>query len=363
VKQIDRNALERTVLQSAAVKAALGWTGILAVLVSYGTLAATGPIAGAACESPPPLHCPDANCPGDLIANLGNATDAKTGRKFFLDYPCDLKPGEKVTFVLNLHGGGSIGNWQRHYFPVMDLKDKYRLVVATPSGVVRAWDPKNDDEHLQNIVDLVYEQFGARNIKAFWLAGHSQGGQTANRLLLTEPYKRKLTGWVSLSGGRLGSKRAEVRAAIPGSPPPPAPTAPAAGTTPRGDPALVADASILPDYNFSHIYETGEHELTAAGMPDNSKWAQQLKCKPREQRADVVDTKAGYVNDSREQKNPNAIWGLKARPGTAEVFVYPGCEKGRVVADIIRKDKGHTEGLEPNVTEQIVKLMLSVRNP
>jgi hypothetical protein len=33
------------------------------------------------------------------------------------------------------------------------------------------------------------------------------------------------------------------------------------------------------------------------------------------------------------------------------------------VADIIRKDKGHTEGLEPNVTEQIVKLMLSVRNP
>ena len=64
-----------------------------------------------------------------------------------------------------------------------------------------------------------------------------------------------------------------------------------------------------------------------------------------------------------EQKKPNAIWGLKARPGTAEVFVYPGCEKGRVVADIIRNDKGHTEGLEPNVTEQIVKLMLSVRMP
>jgi len=96
-------------------------------------------LAGVACQSPPPLHCPDENCPGELIANQGNATDPKTGRKFFLDYPCDLKSNEKVTFVLNLHGGGSIGNWQRHYFPIMDLKEKYRLVVASPSGVVRAW--------------------------------------------------------------------------------------------------------------------------------------------------------------------------------------------------------------------------------
>ena len=57
----------------------------------------------------------------------------RTGRKFFLDYPCDLKRGEKVTFVLSLHGGGSYGNWQRHYFPIVDYKDKYRLVIATPN--------------------------------------------------------------------------------------------------------------------------------------------------------------------------------------------------------------------------------------
>src|SRR5882724_11902851 len=176
--------------------------------------AAQKQIAGATCESPPPLHCPDADCPADLIANLGNATDPKTGRKFFLDYPCDLQPNEKVTFVLNLHGGGSIGNWQRHYFPIMDLKEKYRLVVATPSGVVRAWDAKNDDEHLHNIVALVYEQFGAKNIKAFWLAGHSQGGQTSNRLINENFYRDRLTGWVSLSGGRLGSKREDIRAPI-----------------------------------------------------------------------------------------------------------------------------------------------------
>jgi hypothetical protein len=43
------------------------------------------------------------------------------------------------------------------------------------------------------------------------------------------------------------------------------------------------------------------------------------------------------------------------------VFVYRGCRDGRVVADVVRIDKGHTEGLEPKITEEIVKLMLSAR--
>jgi hypothetical protein len=32
-----------------------------------------------------------------------------------------------------------------------------------------------------------------------------------------------------------------------------------------------------------------------------------------------------------------------------------------VVADVVRIDKGHTEGLEPRITEELVKLMLSAR--
>jgi hypothetical protein len=32
-----------------------------------------------------------------------------------------------------------------------------------------------------------------------------------------------------------------------------------------------------------------------------------------------------------------------------------------VVADIARIDKGHTEGLEPHVTEELVKLMVSAK--
>jgi hypothetical protein len=53
--------------------------------------------------------------------------------------------------------------------------------------------------------------------------------------------------------------------------------------------------------------------------------------------------------------------GLKPGPGRARVFVYPECSDKRVVADVIRLDKGHTEGLEPKVTEEIVKLMLSAK--
>jgi pimeloyl-ACP methyl ester carboxylesterase len=291
-----------------------------------------------------------------------------TGRNFFLDYPCDLQPGEPVTFLLNLHGGGSIGNWQRHYFPAMDYKESHRLVIASPSGIVRAWMADNDDEHLRNIVELVYEQFGVENIAAFWLVGHSQGGQTSNRLINNDPLIReRLTGWVSLSGGRLGSLRSEVRAPIPGAPTPPTapPTTDTGATpppTPGGGMRLVADASVLPDFAFSHIYSSGEHELTSAGLPPDSKWAEQLGCGPQTRAADVVDTEGGYVYDSREQPNRNKVWGLDPRPGTAAVYVYPDCDGGHVVADVIRLDKGHTEGLEPKVTEAIIELMLSVKD-
>ena len=76
---------------------------------------------------------------------------------------------------------------------------------------------------------------------------------------------------------------------------------------------------------------------------------------------DVVDTKAGYVYDTSGTRAPNKIWGLAPGPGAAHVYVYPRCKGGHVVADVVRLGKGHTEGLEPNVTEEIVKLMVSVR--
>ena len=73
----------------------------------------------------------------------------------------------------------------------------------------------------------------------------------------------------------------------------------------------------------------------------------------------VVDTEPGYVHDGSRQNPGSRAWGLLPRPGTAETYVYPGCRDGRVVADVVRLDKGHTEGLEPAVTEGLVRLMLS----
>ena len=160
-------------------------------------------IAGAPCVTPPALHCPDNDCASDRVINQGPVTEMKTRRTYFLDYPCDLKPGEPLTFVLSLHGAGSYGNWQRHYFPILDHKDKYRLVIATPNSPTHTWSDV-DDEYLHNIVDFVVEQIGRQNIKAFWLAGHSQGGMTSNRIVRTDYFKDKVDGWLSLSGGRLG---------------------------------------------------------------------------------------------------------------------------------------------------------------
>jgi len=319
---------------------------------------------GVPCAIPPPLHCPDTACPGDLTSRPGNSTDPKAeNRAYYLDYPCDLKPGEKVTFVLNLHGGGSIANWQRHYFPIMDFKEKYRLVVATPYGPGGIWQGPRDDQHLRNIVEAVEGAVGKDNIKAFWLAGHSFGGQTSNRLIMNDPFfQERVDGWVSLSGGRLGSKREDIRAAIPrGAPPPPSAAPPAGATPPAG--GLAADASVLPTRPFSFIYEAGEHEYTAAGVPKTSPWAEKLGCKAQAAPREIRDTKAGYVFDGRTQENRNKVWGLDPRPGTAKIYDYPNCTYGRVVADIARLDKGHTEGLEPNITEEIIRMMVSAKNP
>jgi hypothetical protein len=109
------------------------------------------------------------------------------------------------------------------------------------------------------------------------------------------------------------------------------------------------------------VFETGQREMDEKGLPESSTWAAKNSCGPRRKVEEIVDVKAGYVYDRTRQDPPNPPWGLLPRPGTAEVYVYPKCKDGRVVADVVRLEKGHTEGLEPRVTEALVKLMLSAR--
>lgn len=328
---------------------------VLGLLVlSVGQVALAAEMLGVACESPPPMHCADGDCAAKTAAP-GNVTEPESGRQYFLDYPCDLQPGEDVMFVLNIHGAGSIANWQRHYFPAMDYKEDYRLVVATPSAAgsasmgggsgVRVWTPQTDDAYLQAITNQVTEAFGAENIKSFWLAGHSQGGMTSRRLVCSEFFADKVDGMLSLSGGRIGQAPFVDNFGPPladGSPPP---------SRPRGN-----AAETLPDCDFSHIFAIGEYEIEA--LPDTSPWAERYQCEAREH-TQVADTEPGWVYDTGRAGYP--VWGREAAPGTADVYEYPACAEDRVVADVVRLDKGHTEGLEPEVTQRILELMASAK--
>jgi pimeloyl-ACP methyl ester carboxylesterase len=331
-----------------------------ALLAFAGFAIAQSPVvlSGVPCVTPPFLHCPSEGCDTATVINQGSAVEMKTRRTYFIDYPCDLQKDEKVTFILALHGAGSYGNWQRNYFPLIDYKDKYRLVIATPNSPTHVWSAA-DDEYLQNIVTTVVEQLGKQNIKAFWLVGHSQGGMTSNRIVRTDFFQARVDGWLSLSGGRLGVNPGRAGSFGPprtAATPPPAATAATAGMA-----QAMAALRELPAGDFSFIYETGQREMDDKGVPEASAWAEKFGCGPRGKAREIVDTRAGYLYDPTRQNPPNPAWGLQPAPGKAQVSEYAGCKDGRVVADVVRIDKGHTEGLEPHVVEELVKLMVSAK--
>lgn len=277
------------------------------------------------------------------------AVDDRTGRKFYLDDPDDLKSGEKVTFLLSLHGGGSVGAWQRAYFPAVDFKEKYRLVIATPSAATkepaRMWVGQADDDHLRNIVDQVIGKYGKANIARFWLVGHSQGGMTSRRLLAGDRFfQDRVDGWLSLSGGRIGAAERAKDFALPMPP-----------GVERRMPAFAPPPPI--DTDLSHIFTTGAYEIAA--LPETSPLAEKYGAGPRQRLADIVDTVGGKIHDTTRESYSNRGWGFKPGPGTAQVFVYPNARGGRVIADVVRLNKGHTEGLEPNVTEALLKLIVA----
>jgi pimeloyl-ACP methyl ester carboxylesterase len=288
---------------------------------------------------------------------LETTVDQKTGRKCYLDLPSDYSPGEEVRFILSLHGGGSVGAWQREYFPAYDYVDAYRLVIATPSAAtkepMRHWPEQADDDYLVDLAESVVGRLGPTNICAFWLVGHSQGGMTSNRLLSTNQYfADRVDGWLSLSGGRLGLQPGRVENFGP----------------PRSQEERARMEQVFaqrrmfelpppPTADFSFIYATGEHEISS--LPETSPWAERYGADARVRVADVVDDQPGKIHDGRFDENPTLSWGRKPAPGTAQVYVFPNAKDGRAIADVVRLDKGHTEGFEPHITEELIKLVAS----
>lgn len=306
-------------------------------------------LSAAACTPPPVDRCVRGEECGALVTQQGPATNPVTDRNYYLDYSCSLKKGEPVNLVLNLHGAGSYGNWQRHYFPLVDFVEDYDLVVVTPNAPPQRWG-EVDDEHLQTIISQTIEDIGAENIATFWMAGHSQGGITSRRLVCTDFFADKVDGFLSLSGGRVSRSELSPMFYRPG----PEDT----GLRPPREPREMPP-EVFPTCTFSHIYTTGELEIVS--LPETSEWADRLGCDARVREEDIEDTAPGYIYDSLAQRAPNPAWGLLPRGGTSEVFVYPNCDDGRVVADVVRMDKGHTEGLEPKVTERLVQLMVGAK--
>ena len=248
----------------------------------------------------------------------GPVVEAKTSRNYFLDYPCDLKRGEKVTFVLSLHGGGSYGNWQRHYFPIVDYKDKHRLVIATPFSPRRVWGAE-DDEYLQNIVTTVVEQIGKENIKAFWLAGHSQGGLTSRRIVCSDFFATKVDGFLSLSGGRLGgaAPRAAECGSASGGWATPRPARPARRPARRRADAT-ANARRATSRTSTRPASTRLRRcpIRPTGRPSTA--AARARSSPTSStpRPVTFSTAGDRIPGTKQ-------WGLLPRPGKAEAFTYP----------------------------------------
>jgi hypothetical protein len=314
---------------------------------------------GVDCDAPPAMHCPDTACDSNLVTQPGNTVELKTRRTFFLDCPKGYKAGDKVTVLMSLHGFGSYANWQRNYAPFYDVKDKYKLVVITPGSPTRYWS-EADDEYLHNIVDLVVATVGKPNVERFVLAGHSQGGMTSNRIICTDYFKDKVDVRISLSGGRIGpttpagkgfaNAGPPVYQQKPGDKPTPPQNAanPTRAAAPAGPPGGACD--------YSFIFENGANESIPAAT---SPLADKFGCGARKQEDDVVDPKPGYVWDATRQDPGSDGWGHYPRSGRAQVYTYPNCKNGRIVADVVRLQKGHTEGLEPNVTDKLVQLATS----
>ncbi len=270
-----------------------------------------------------------------------SAIDEKTGRKFYLDDPDDLEPGEEVVFILSLHGGGSVGAWQRLYFPAFDYKEKYRLVIATPSAATkepaRRWVGEADDEHLRNIVDYVLEKYGRENVRSFWLVGHSQGGMTSNRLLREDPFFGRACGRLAEPrAGVIGPVELPASFFVPVWGPMPAGTAGRWRAAPGGrsrSPSATSRSS-------------SRRASTRWALPEASPWAEKYGAGPRVRPLMSWTTSRGDRSTTRCGGEVHAGVGTAAPARTAQVYVCPsGARDGRVIADVVRLVKGHTEGL------------------
>lgn len=271
------------------------------------------------------IECPTSYHPGPI------RLPGYENQAIIVDYPCDLREDEKVTFILNVHGAGSFANWQRHYFPAKDFVEEHRLIVAHPQALPQPSSTRwlmdgSDDAYIKAVIAFVDEKFASRvNINRFWIVGHSNGGLYGKEIACWPELADRITGHVNLSG---------------------------TSTTFDG-------FGVACDINF--LFSRGETEVTLAA-PDPNPVAERMGCDAREGPEDIVDTEAGqlYDNSGRVMREG---WGGMPAPGTAQFYQYPNCDRGLIVADYVRLAKGHTEGYEPKLTAHILERVMTAPQP
>ena len=129
-----------------------------------------------------------------------------------MSYPCDLKEGAHVTFILNLHGtmpDETLKTYQHGYFSAHRFVKSHNLIVVTPKSVspVGQWgnmDGGADVPHLYEVVKWVYDKFSKYQIASMWIGGHSWGSGFAKRFVCDAMFKDKVRGVIGMSGGPTG---------------------------------------------------------------------------------------------------------------------------------------------------------------
>src|SRR6201985_2336124 len=130
---------------------------------------------------------------------------------------------------------------------------------------------------------------------------------SACRAGVSEPLRRP----IAASSAAHPFTRAATRPPRP--PPPPLPPPPA------GPPGGACD--------YSFIFSNGEYESIPA---DTSPLADKFGCGKREELAEVLDPKPGYVWEPTRQDPGSDGWGRYPKSGRALVYVFPNCRGGRV---------------------------------
>ncbi len=129
------------------------------------------------------------------------------GREVLIDYPCDRPPGTPVTFILNLHGTMSIEvlkPYIRGYFNAAPVSTQNDLVIATPLAIGSQWgrqDGGQDSPHLHEVIDWVYAELGAFDIRNMWMVGHSWGAIYARTFVCLPELSSRAAGVVLMAGG------------------------------------------------------------------------------------------------------------------------------------------------------------------